>query len=253
MNRPATEPASERRRAAFERDGLIMLNTTGLDDDHLEAVVESLRGQYAEDYRSEAGVSYFPDRIMDAWLDNPHVSALATAPLVMEVLHELFGRAPLPFQTLNFEYGTQQDAHSDALHFNSEPAGFLCAVWVALEDVDLDNGPVFYLPGSHEIFPVTTAALERGVRYDESYRQSMTPRAELPAPSLGTLRRGQAMVWSGDLVHGGMPIRVPGRTRQSQVTHYFFEGCRYWVPKLSEPGAVLWREPLFLRANGADR
>ena len=31
----------------------------------------------------------------------------------------------------------QQAAHSDALHFSSEPEGFMCGVWVALEDIDM--------------------------------------------------------------------------------------------------------------------
>ena len=83
------------------------------------------------------------------------------------MLEELYGREPLPFQTLNFKLGTQQAAHSDALHFNSMPAGFMCGVWVALEDIDMDNGPLVYYPGSHKLPELTMQDIGAEAREDE--------------------------------------------------------------------------------------
>ena len=54
------------------------------------------------------------------------------------MLFSLYGREPFPFQTLNFPYGSRQHYHSDAVHFNSLPKGFMCGVWVALEDIHED-------------------------------------------------------------------------------------------------------------------
>ena len=31
------------------------------------------------------------------------------------------------------------------------PEGFMCGVWVALEDMDMENGPLVYYPGSHKL------------------------------------------------------------------------------------------------------
>ena len=67
---------------------------------------------------------------------------------MIAVLRSLYGREPLPFQNLNFSVGSEQKTHSDTIHFNSRPAGYMCGVWVALEDVDASNGPVMYYPGS---------------------------------------------------------------------------------------------------------
>ena len=53
---------------------------------------------------------------------------------------------PFAFQTLNFPVGTQQHLHSDALYFHSEPAGFMCGVWVALEDIHADTDPLESVP-----------------------------------------------------------------------------------------------------------
>ena len=41
------------------------------------------------------------------------------------------------------------------MHFNTEPPGLMCGVWVALEDIDMDCGPLVYYPGSHRLPPVT--------------------------------------------------------------------------------------------------
>ena len=90
-------------------------------------------------------------RIKDAWNTCDSVRALALSPRVLAVTEELFGRPVLPFQTLNFPVGTQQPPHFDSMAFKSDPPGFMCGVWVALEDMDMTNGPLQYYPGSHKL------------------------------------------------------------------------------------------------------
>ncbi len=90
-------------------------------------------------------------RIQDAWVFDEHVSKVAVADTVLEKLRLLYRREPIPFQTLNFPVGTQQKTHSDMVHFNSIPHRFMCGVWVAMEDITPDNGPLHYYPGSHKL------------------------------------------------------------------------------------------------------
>ena len=89
-------------------------------------------------------------RIQDAWKTDPRVMDIAANPRILDLLSKLYGRRAFPFQTLNFAVGTQQAAHSDHAHFNSVPDRFMCGVWLAFEDTDEDNGPLFYYPGSHK-------------------------------------------------------------------------------------------------------
>jgi hypothetical protein len=44
-------------------------------------------------------------------------------------------------------------------------------------------------------------------------------------------------------IASGDPIGDPESTRRSQVSHYYFEGCRYWTPLSSDPplGRIFWR------------
>lgn len=55
------------------------------------------------------------------------------------------------------------------------------------------------------------------------------------------------MVWAANLLHGGSPVQVPGRTRRSQVTHYTFEGTRLWTPLRSTGEEREWRETPAIR------
>src|SRR4029079_16114925 len=91
------------------------------------------------------------NRIMDAWTACPAVRGLATNRRMNDLLAVIFGRRPIPFQTLNFLRGSQQPTHSDAYHFHSYPKHFMCGVWVAFEDTDDDNSALHYYPGSHHV------------------------------------------------------------------------------------------------------
>ena len=75
-----------------------------------------------EPYFAQGNVS----RVQDAWLRSPAVKAAATHPRIVQLLELAYGRRAFPFQTLNFQRGTQQHIHSDAAHFHSEPPGFMC-------------------------------------------------------------------------------------------------------------------------------
>jgi ectoine hydroxylase-related dioxygenase (phytanoyl-CoA dioxygenase family) len=189
-------------------------------------------------------VLYAKRRIRDAWRISANVKALALAPAVLNLLEDLYGRRTVPFQTLNFWTASQQAPHSDTLHFNSMPSGFMCGVWVALEDIDMDNGPVVYYPGSHKLSEVTMQDV--GVRPDKSeyghYERYIAELIESRglSPQYATIRKGQALVWAANLLHGGSRLKDRKRTRQSQVTHYFFEDCRYYIPMFSEAEQTTW-------------
>jgi ectoine hydroxylase-related dioxygenase (phytanoyl-CoA dioxygenase family) len=235
----------------FERDGYLVIEEAVAPDALLDSIVEALGDLYGKPLHERDGVVYYRNRIQDAWRIDEQVKALALAPRVLALLQDLFGREPLPFQTINFRIGSQQKAHSDALHFNSEPEGFMCGVWVALEDVDMDNGPVVFYPGSHRLPFVRMA--DAGLEANESsygdyerHIEQLIHRDGLE-PRFATIEKGQALVWAANLLHGGAPQPDRTRSRHSQVTHYFFEGCRYWAPMVSEGDDVRWREPVWIR------
>jgi ectoine hydroxylase-related dioxygenase (phytanoyl-CoA dioxygenase family) len=183
-------------------------------------------------------------RKQDAWCVCPPVKALAVHPRVLETLQLLYGRPAIPFQTLNFLRGTEQSLHSDAFHFSSLPARFMCGAWVALEDITERNGPLRYVRGSHRLHDVQLAdlglwagqpahGLGRNYEVFEAYIQALLETHDLRVEQL-TCKRGTVFVWASHLLHGGAPILDRSTTRMSQVTHYYFEDCVYYTPAYSD-------------------
>jgi ectoine hydroxylase-related dioxygenase (phytanoyl-CoA dioxygenase family) len=210
--------------------------------------------------------SYRWHRVKNAWKLCDSVRAMALSPPVLAIVEELFGRGVLPFQTLNFPVGTQQPPHFDSLAFNSDPPGFMCGAWVALEDMDMSNGPLQYYPGSHKLPAPTWSTIDEvtGRHYSPDdfetlpeYRTARSQQCNLFCqkliqehgfePEYATIRKGQALIWAPNLIHGGAVQTDQERTRNSQVTHYYFEGCRYYPPMLAEPDHVMWEYPEWIR------
>lgn len=195
-------------------------------------------------------------RVQDAWTFDPGVRDIACNVSILALLSALYGRQAFPFQTLNFPVGTQQPVHSDHIHFCSIPERFMCGVWVALEDVHADAGPLFYYPASH-VWPSYGNAHIGATPGDDAVVKFIRLHQEMPA-RLGVeretflARKGQALIWASNLLHGGGARNDRARSRWSQVTHYFFEGCRYTTPLQNDElaGRVIRRRVKDARKNG---
>jgi hypothetical protein len=257
-------------RERFERDGYLVFDPeipTAVLDGVLAETEAKYRYQQEELIDDQLGIVYAAggSRIIDLWKVSDNVKQLALAPKVLAVCEELYGRKPLPFQTLNFPVGTQQLPHQDSMHFNSDPSGYMCGVWIALEDMDMDNGPLIYFPGSQKLPVPNWEEIGRPPDEDD-YPNYSDPRAWIWGryqkyeeyvqglleqhgfePEYGTISKGQALLWSANLIHGGSPQRDKSRTRHSQVTHYYFEGCRYYTPMRGEGKRQFWRYPWWVR------
>jgi phytanoyl-CoA dioxygenase PhyH len=247
-SRPSVETGlvTTEQREAFDRDGYLVIDP-GVPEELLDAIAEEMDGLYSLEPTLIEGAFYEWSRILDGWRRHGPVKALAVWPQVLAVLEDLYGRKPLPFQTLNFRMGTEQRAHSDTIHFDCKPPGYMCGVWTALEDIDEDNGPLVYYPGSHKLpqYTMQDAGLEPGepqIPAYEQFVQDVIDREGLQ-PAYGTIRKGQSLIWAANLLHGGAPQKDKSRTRQSQVSHYYFESCKYWTPLLSGETNVHWRDP----------
>ncbi len=236
---PAPGEPSVDLRTRYARDGYVIVEGA----DVLEGLdADGIWERFAPAFAAGA------DRVQDAWTDVAAVRAIATHPAVMATLRELYGREPIPFQSLNFRCGSEQRTHSDTIHFSTLPSGFMCGVWVALEDVTLEQGPLHYYPGSHTLAdshyeqfgipvppypfdwsnPVTRTSY---AQYEDSVEQMIRAggfkRHEL------AVKRGSYLVWSANLFHGGSPVADRRRTRKSQVTHYFFADTVLYAPMYS--------------------
>jgi len=209
-----------------------------------ERLIAALHGKYGPDRR-----------VAEAWYFNDDVRTVANAPRVLEFLQLIFQRDPIPFQTLNFEVGTQQPAHSDTIHFHSLPKHYMVGAWVALEDIHPDSGPLVVYPGSHRLpewhmQDLGVAPTPQNYHaYEDFVREALAALGYQAVPLL--LKRGQVAVWLANLYHGGTAIKDPSRTRCSQASHYYFSNCQYYFPMQSDlhVGRIIRREVIDIRTG----
>ena len=237
----------------LREDGFAVIDFPEPDLDRLaDGIIQTLNPSYDWDAWRNDQVRDL--RAQDAWQTVSEVKQIACNLQVQRLLSDLYGRRAFPFQTLNFAVGTQQHFHSDSVHFSSCPERFMAGVWVALEDIGSDNGPLVYYPGSHKLPIFTNEHVGRnpdlqgsGPRshyalYEKAW-EAIVEALELK-PLYFHAKKGQALIWSANLLHGGAAHRDKNRTRFSQVTHYYFNECCYYTPLVSVPflGTIAYRD-----------
>ncbi len=246
---------------ALHEDGFAIVD---FPDDDFDAVVDGIRARLEPGFpwdwwRSQGHGEGGGMRVQDAWRTDEGVRRIATNPGLLELLSTLYGRPAFPFQTLTFPVGTQQHYHSDAVHFSSVPERFMCGVWVALEDIHEDAGPLVYYPGSHR-WPlygnehIGRHAAELGFGSTQEFFHPLWAemvRLHGVEPQTFHAKKGQALIWAANLLHGGEPQRDPMRTRWSMVTHYYFDDCVWYTPMNSDPfqGSIDLRIPTDVRTD----
>jgi hypothetical protein len=221
-----------------------------------EELIQALAKRMADDLADWEAMKKESIRIQDGWKEEPVIRRLALHPQILDLLHILYGRKPFAFQTLNFAVGSQQHYHSDAVHFHSQPHGFMCGVWIPLDDVLPESGPLIYFPGSHRLpyqnavtlglTPEQVAAESHPQRFFEPLWQMDVKRLGLE-PKIFLPKRGQVLIWHANLLHGGSPVASRKARRWSQVIHYYFEDCLYTTPMKSfrpDQGGAFLRNPV---------
>ena len=131
------------------------------------------------------------------------------------------------FQSLVFEYSSQQPTHQDFPWVTSNIPSHLAAAWIPCEDVQADSGPLFYYPGSHKIpkfdFGLTgilkkDISLFNPIQFSE-YLDKTCKEHGIEKKVL-LIKKGDILIWHGGLAHGGSIINNPEMTRKSFVCHY---------------------------------
>ncbi|WP_327754944.1 phytanoyl-CoA dioxygenase family protein [Sphingobium sp. SJ10-10] len=194
----------------------------------------------------------FGDRIGQLHQVYPDLMNISAKSEILDFLSWAFGESPVLFGSLQFEKGTEQSPHIDAIFFWPEPAYSMAGVWVALEDIDPDAGPLFYIPGSHK-WPfyhsddvvarrpnlkarwespenaenLDNLVSEIGNAWTEDFISMERDRAaKRISPEI---KAGDVVIWHSLLAHGGAPRVNPALSRRSVVYHYFGRTARLYT------------------------
>ena len=224
-------------------DGFLVLDRF-FDEDRIDAINTDIANQMEA---RTIGYLYRGNRVPNAFRKSQPIRDALADPGLIGLLSFLLGREAMLFQTINFFEGSEQRAHSDSFHMTTEPLGYLIGVWVALEDVEPDSGPVFYYPGSHRLPYVMTedldgAEVSKLIARDkgESYVRKMAEVIEEQdlEPVDFLPRKGDVLLWHANLIHGGRGIETPGTTRKSLVAHYLAKGVLCYHETTERPALI---------------
>ena len=232
----------------FHKDGYVVINLN-LTEKFVKKIDEDISVKLNEgNIKKNPSIYHYNEspRIVEAWKFSKNIAKLALNKKILKLLNILYDKQALAFSTLNFIRGTEQPLHSDYMHFSSLPERYLVGVWVALEKTNKLNGPLAVVPGSHK-FPIvdfntlnckkpdSIQSLEKCYRIYEDYVRNIVKVKKAKIKPI-YLKKGQAIVWAANLLHGGTKHINKKLTRKSQVIHYHFKGCsKYYNPGFSVP------------------
>ena len=164
-------------------------------------------------------------RVIDTYTQLRSARDVMFAPAIFRFLSLVFQRGSLAHQSLYFHRGSQQGFHQDTAFVRVSSPMELCASWVALEDIKENSGELMYLPGSHRfpefLFGGDSKWLHPGCGDLPQFFDHLNACAKRFGVEAQLFRpkKGDALIWSADLVHGGS-FHDGKHTRRSLVTHY---------------------------------
>jgi ectoine hydroxylase-related dioxygenase (phytanoyl-CoA dioxygenase family) len=164
----------------------------------------------------------------------PAIKELWLHPKVLRLLEMIFETPARPCQSLTYVFGSQQEHHQDTIHLTSFPAGRMCGVWTALEDVQPDSGELVIFPGSHRLPRVYMRTLNLPkIANDDwgpfqanvvAHWTEMIVGARL-GREIYRPKAGTVLIWHENLMHAGSPRVDMDKSRRSIVGHYFAQGA----------------------------
>jgi uncharacterized protein YndB with AHSA1/START domain len=188
---------------------------------------------------------HLPHKVLDYHSASSIARDIQFAPAIRRFLEQLFERPPMAFQSLLFKYGTEQDMHQDTAYVVVQSPMEFVGCWVALEDVVPGSGELQYYGGSHRIPEYLW--LDRGRACPPGYgdhapflrwMHSEPQRAGCPLIRFHP-KKGDALIWHADLVHGGSKREQADRTRWSFVSHFCpVDVDPEWMARVSHSGRL---------------
>ena len=199
-----------------------------------EAHVDEINDEVDRMLKSGEASFRYQNKIMFAIHKSDLIKNMGADKDLLTVLNHLQKENTTLFQSINFKTGSNQRTHSDAIHMSTFPRGKMIAVWVALEDMSTENGPLHYYPGSHKLPYVMNDDFGNvGDRfwlgpkdysdYEDKIQEIIDKRGL--EKKVFVASKGDVLIWHANILHGGERVKDPESTRKSVVFHYYADKC----------------------------
>ena len=238
---------TENQQAQFERDGYLVLRemyNAGEITHIREAFMEQAKDGPVEGLSDRVAGDPSDPLVFYPRMMNPHsqpqreVGTIARDYLLdarlKPVLSDLLGEEPLGVQTMFYfkPAGARgQELHQDNFYLRVKP-GTCLAAWLAVDDVDAENGGMKVVPGSHFEEIACPQKADPAISFTTDY---------VPVPPGMTavhadMKAGDVLFFNGSVIHGSTPNTSATRFRRSLIAHY--------VPRQSQELAHWYQSPM---------
>lgn len=143
------------------------------------------------------GINCYQARLAGLW-------DIATDPRILDHVQDIIGENIICWASavLSKSAGDPKAVpwHQDASFWQLSPARTV-TVWLAIDDVDADNSAMRFIPGSHKVGAVPTAAPEG----QSVFHKGIAEAERFGAPVTNALKAGEMSLHADMLIHGSEP------------------------------------------------
>ena len=191
-------------------------------------------------------------RIVESYKFSRSCKKLSKNSKIVNFIYSIFREKPSAFSTINFLRSAQQPLHSDYAHFGTIPPLKIVGAWVALEDINMNSGPLQIVPKSqhlniynffenNEKIPTSLNDIKKNYnRYEKWVKKEIKKKnLKLVTPKM---KKGDCLLWSANTLHGSPNCKNPKFSRKSQVIHYSFKSVKsHFNTNFSNPKKNLYK------------
>jgi ectoine hydroxylase-related dioxygenase (phytanoyl-CoA dioxygenase family) len=241
---------------AYRQDGYLIL-TDLFETTELERM-RAAWGQIADERRRDGKKPHAT--LLMTHINQPQIADIVRHPLLVKTVEALLGgRIDLiQSQLMHGMPGAKGfSPHQDNFYNRANPRDGIVAAWMALEDVDKDNGALGVFPASHlnglaETRRDWAYLLTRSPDVAKSLLRLASPRfrtgdddssvierfvyAQAPTdiqPVPVVLKAGSLVMMHGDAIHLSYPNQTRDRSRKSLLTNFVKVGTQFSAGKLT--------------------
>ncbi len=165
-------------------------------------------------------------------------------PAYADILRALLGEDAIAAQSMYYwkpPTGRGQAFHQDNFYLKVHP-GTCIASWLAMDEIDEENGCLFVAPGSHLLDVFCPEEADLTVSFSKQFVPVPEGLEKVPVH----MAPGDVLFFGGNLIHGSNPNRSANRFRRSYICHYAgvsaHELSKYYFPLYDMQGREVLRD-----------
>jgi len=128
------------------------------------------------------------------------------------------------WQDMAFDRSTGTIDHIDSWYLDTEQAGGVVGLWIALEDIFMESGPFFVCPTSQLLGEIPKSLAPSHDVFLASVQERIHDNELVKVPML--LRQGDILLWNSLLIHGAFSPLDDSYSRKSLTAHFYPLGKR---------------------------